>query len=193
VITLRNVDVGALITAGNTLLFRVAQTNILRTYVNVPQTNASAVHVGQPATLTVSNLPERRFPGTVARTSNSLDPASRTLLVEVQVMNTDGTLMPGMYTQVDLNSSRLDPPLRIPGDALIMRSDGPQVAVVDPDHVVHYQKIQIGRDFGDHLEVFGNLQDGDMLIPNPSDSIREGTKVNPVLQVQKPVASGTGK
>jgi RND family efflux transporter MFP subunit len=193
VITLRNVDVGALITAGNTLLFRVAQTNVLRTYVNVPQTNAGAIHVGQAASLTVSNLPERRFPGTVARTSNSLDPGSRTLLVEVQVRNTDGSLLPGMYTDVDLNSSRADPPLRIPGDALVMRSDGPQVALVPPDHVVHFQRIDIGRDFGDHLEVSGGLADGDLVIPNPSDAIREGVKVNPILQVPKPAAQGAGK
>jgi RND family efflux transporter MFP subunit len=193
VITLRNVDVGALITSGNTLLFRVAQTNVLRTYVNVPQTNAAAIHVGQPAILTVSNLPERRFPGTVTRTSNSLDPASRTLLVEVQVHNADGTLLPGMYTQVDLNSSRADPPLRIPGDTLVMRADGPQVALVRADHVVHFQKIEIGRDFGDYLEVAGGLSEGDLIIPNPSDAIREGIKVNPISQVSKPAAQGAGK
>ncbi len=193
VITLRNVDVGTLITTGSTLLFRVAQTGVLRTYVNVPQTNADAIRTGQQAVLTVSNLPERRFAGTVTRTSNSLDPVSRTLLVEVQVHNTDGLLLPGMYTQVDLNSSRADPPLWIPGDTLVVRSDGPQVALVRPDHSVHFQKIEIGRDLGDHLEVVGGLKAGDMVIPNPSDAIREGVQVNPVSQAQKPDAQGAGK
>jgi hypothetical protein len=98
-----------------------------------------------------------------------------------------------MYTQVDLNSSRADPPLRIPGDTLVMRADGPQVALVRADHVVHFQKIEIGRDFGDYLEVAGGLSEGDLIIPNPSDAIREGIKVNPILQVSKPPAQGSGK
>src|SRR4051794_10864822 len=129
VITLRNVDDGALVNSGSTLLFRIAQTSTLRTYVSVPQANASSIHVGQPAALTVSNLPGRQFTGTVARTSNALDPASRTLLVEVHVPNASGALLPGMYAQVELESSRKDPPLLIPSDTLILRSEGPQVAV----------------------------------------------------------------
>src|ERR1019366_4280061 len=97
VITLRNVDVGALVSAGNTLLFRIAQTGTLRTFVNVPQTNASSIRPGQGARLKVSNLPGREFKGMVARTANSLDPTSRTMLVEVQVPNADGALLPGTY------------------------------------------------------------------------------------------------
>jgi RND family efflux transporter MFP subunit len=104
VITLRNVDVGALVNAGNTLLFRIAQIDTLRTYVNVPQTNASQVRPGQPARLTLPNLPGRGFAGRVERTANALDPASRTLLVEVHVPNPDGALLPGMYARVDLIS-----------------------------------------------------------------------------------------
>ena len=120
VITLRNVDVGALVNAGSTLLYRIAQTGTLRTYVNVPQTNASSIHAGQPARLSVTNLPGRTFTGTVARTANSLDPTSRTMLVEVQVPNADGALLPGMYAQVDLSSPRANAPLLVPGDALIV-------------------------------------------------------------------------
>ena len=82
---MRNVDVGALVNSGNTLLFRIAQTGTLRLYVNVPQTYANDIHVGQTAQLTVSNLPGRTVTGTVARTANALDPTSRTLLVEIQV------------------------------------------------------------------------------------------------------------
>jgi len=145
VITLRNVDVGALINAGNTLLFRVAQTSTLRVYINVPQTDADSVRPGQPARLSVSNLPGRYFRGTVARTANSLDPTSRTMLVEVQVPNPNGVLLPGMYAQVDLSSARPDPPLLIPGAALIIRAEGTEVAVVRPDDTVHFQKIEIGN------------------------------------------------
>ena len=149
VITLRNVDVGALVNAGSTLLFRIAQTATLRTYLNVPQAQASSVRAGQTARLSVSNLPGRQFTGTVARTANALDPASRTLLVEVHVPNRDGALLPGMYARVELVSPRTDAPLLIPSDALIARGDGTEVAVVRPDHRVHLQKIEVGRDYGD--------------------------------------------
>jgi RND family efflux transporter MFP subunit len=179
-VTLRNVDVGALVNAGNTLLFRVAQTGTLRTYVNVPQTNANAIRVGQVASLRISTLPGRNFAGNVARTANSLDPASRTMLVEVRVPNPEGVLLPGMYAQVNLSSARTNPPLLISGDSLIVRADGVQVAVVGSDHTVHLQKIQVGRDYGDKLEVISGLQVGDMLIANPGDRVVEGVKIEPV-------------
>jgi RND family efflux transporter MFP subunit len=181
VITLRNIDTGALVNAGNTLLFRIAQIDTLRTYVNVPQSNASAVRVGQTATLTVSNLPGRRFTGTVARTANALDPASRTLLVEVHLPNPDRALLPGMYARVDLTGGvNSEAPLRIPSDALIARGEGTEVAVVRADHTVHLQKIEVGRDYGDRLEVIRGLREGDLIIPNPSDVVREGMQVEPV-------------
>jgi len=188
VITLRNVDVGALANAGSTLLFRIAQTGTLRTYVNVPQANSSAIRVGQAARLTVSNLPGRQFRGAVARTANALDPNSRTLLVEVHVANAEGLLLPGMYAKVDLSSTRLDPPLLVPSEALIARGEGATVALVRPDHTVHIQHIQVGRDYGDRLEVVSGLEQGDILIPNPGDAAREGLKVNPV-----PAPAGAGR
>ena len=181
VITLRNVDTGALVNAGNTLLFRIGQTGTLRTYVNVPQLNSSSIRVGQTARLSVSNLPGRQFAGTVARTANSLDPNSRTLLVEVQVPNPDGALLPGMYAQVDFSSTRTDPPLLVPSVALISRGDGARVAVVTADHTVHLQAIQVGRDYGDRLEVLSGLREGDTIIPNPGDAATEGLKVDPVV------------
>jgi len=196
VITLRNLDAGALVNAGSTLLFRIAQTGTLRTYVNVPQANAGSIRVGQTAHLSVSNLPGRQFRGAVARTANALDPNSRTLLVEVHVPNADGALLPGMYAQVDLSSIRTNPPMLIPSEALIVRADGTEVALVRPDHTVHLQKIQIGRDYGDRLEVSGGIEEGDTIIPNPGDLAREGLKVDPVGPGQKapqqpgPVATG---
>jgi RND family efflux transporter MFP subunit len=182
VVTQRNVDVGALVNAGSTLLYRIAQMSVLRTYVNVPQSNADSIHAGQTAQLTVSNLPGRTFSGTVARTANSLDPNSRTMLVEVQVQNHDGVLLPGMYALVDLSSARANPPVLLPGDALIVRADGTEVAVVRPDHTIHLQKIQVGRDYGDKLEVVSGLEPGTLVIANPSDTVREGVKVDPVPQ-----------
>jgi len=138
------------------------------------------VHVGQQAALEIPDLPGRKFNGTVTRSANALDPNTRTLLVEVQMANPGGTLLPGMYTQVDLAVPRSDPPLVIPGDTLVVRSDGPQVAAVAPDGVVHFTRIQLGRDFGDHLEVLSGLSEGQRVVVNPSDVVREGTRVKPV-------------
>ena len=185
VITLRNVDTGALVNEGSTLLFRVAQSGTLRTYINLPQADAESVRVGQHAIISIAELPGRKFDGVVTRTSNSLDPATRTLLTEVQVINTDGALMPGMFAQVDLTVPRKFPPLLIPGDTLVVRSDGPQVAVVRPDATVHFTRIQLGRDYGDRLEVLSGLQEGQQLAVNPSDEVREGVKVNPVAAPEK--------
>ena len=179
VVTVRNVDVGALVSAGSTLLFRIAQTGTLRTYVNVPQANASSIRVGQPAQLTLTNFPGRRFPGTVARTANALDPSSRTMLVEVAVPNADGALFPGMYSDVDLSSARLNPPLVIPALALIVRADGAQVAVVQDD-VVHLQKIAIGRDYGDRVEIVQGVTEGTTILAAPGDAAQEGAKIVPV-------------
>lgn len=190
VITLRNVDVGALVTTGSTMLYRIAQTNTLRTYVNVPQTNASSIHAGQKALVSVTNLPGRTFTGTIARTANSLDPSSRTLLVEVQVPNPDGALMPGMYAQVDFSNSRANAPLLVPAEALLVRADGTQIAVVGTDSIVHLHKIVIGRDYGDRLEVLQGLQVGDRIIANPDDNAREGVKVEAVEAAGKPAAVG---
>ena len=180
VITLRNVDVGALVNEGSTLLFRIAQTDRMRTFLNVPQSDAGSVRPGQVASLEIPDLPGRRFTGKVSRTSNALDPSSRTLLTEVEINNPGGVLLPGMFTNVNLMVPHANPPLLIPGDTLVVRSDGPQVAVVDSKCLVHYIRIQLGRDYGDHVEVLSGLQEGQQLVVNPSDFVREGVRVKPV-------------
>jgi RND family efflux transporter MFP subunit len=179
VITVRNVDIGALVSTGSTLLYRIAQTGTLRTYVNVPQVNASAIHAGQAAQLTLSNFPGRRFTGTVARTANALDPTSRTMLVEVAVPNADGALFPGMYAEVDLGTARVNPPLLVPAQTLLVRSDGAQVAVVQPDGIVHLQKVAIGRDYGDRVEIVQGIAEGATILMVPGDTA-EGAKIVPV-------------
>ena len=185
VITQRNVDTGALVNEGSTLLFRIAQTGTLRIYVNLPQSEADSIKVGQRGDISIAELTGRKFVGTVTRTSNALDPTTRTLLTEVQVQNAGGSLMPGMYAQVDLIVPRKDPPLLIPGDTLVVRADGPQVAVVQPDSSVHFTRIQLGRDFGDRLEVLSGLELGQQLAVNPSDDVREGVKVKAVAAPEK--------
>jgi RND family efflux transporter MFP subunit len=180
VITMRNVDVGALVSTGSTLLYRIAQIGTLRTYVNVPQASVDAVRVGQPATVTVSHLPGRTFRGTIARTANALDAASRTMLVEVDVPNADGALFPGVYAEVDLSGARPNPPLVVPAAAILFRSDGAQLAVLQGDRTVHLQKITIGRDYGDSVEILQGVSEGTTIVAVPGDAAREGAKVVPV-------------
>jgi RND family efflux transporter MFP subunit len=191
VITVRNVDVGALVTTGSTLLYRIAQVGTLRTYVNVPQVSVNSVHVGQAAMLTVSHLPGRTFRGTIARTAKALDPASRTMLVEVDVPNADGALFPGTYTDVDLSGARSNPPLVVPAAAILFRTDGAQVAVVQADKTVHLQKITVGRDYGDRVEILQGLSEGTTIIAAPGDTAREGATIVPVTRdtTPKPTAA----
>jgi RND family efflux transporter MFP subunit len=181
VVTLRNVDVGTLVNTGSTMLFRIAQSNLLRTYLNVPQASASDVHVGQMASLATPELPERKFSGAVTRTANALDPASRTLLVEVQVPNPEGKLLPGMYVEADLHIPRQDPPLLLPSDTLTVRPQGTLVATLDSGNAVRFQRVVIGRDFGSQIEILSGLSAGQRVIANPNDSVQEGVKVHPVM------------
>jgi RND family efflux transporter MFP subunit len=181
VVTLRNVDVGTLVNTGSTMLFRIAQTNLLRTYLNVPQSSASDVHVAQTASLATPELPERKFSGSVTRTANALDPSSRTLLVEVQVPNPEGKLLPGMYVEVDLHIPRKDPPLLLPSDTLTVRPEGTMVAALDSGDAVHFQRVVVGRDFGSNIEVLSGLAAGQRVIANPNDAVQEGVKVHPIL------------
>jgi len=185
VITVRNIDVGALVTEGSTLLFRIAQADRLRTYLNVPQADSGSVRVGQHATLLVPDLGGRKFSGLVTRTANALDPASRTLLTEIQVDNASGALLPGMYTEVDLAVPRTSPPMIIPADTLVVRGNGQQVAVVDADGTVHFKLIHLGRDLGTSIEVLDGLEVGQMLAVNPGDTVREGARVKPQASSEK--------
>jgi RND family efflux transporter MFP subunit len=182
VITVRNVDVGALVSTGSTLLYRIAQVGTLRTYVNVPQVSVDSVHAGQAATVTVSHLPGRIFRGSVARIAKALDPASRTMLVEVDVPNADGALFPGTYAEVDLSGTRPNPPLVVPAAAILFRTDGAQVAIVQADRTLHLQKITVGRDYGDRVEILQGVSEGTTIVDAPGDTAREGATVVPVTR-----------
>jgi RND family efflux transporter MFP subunit len=186
VITLRNVDVGALVSTGSTLLYRLAQIGTLRTYINVPQSQVNSVRAGQAAALTVSHFPGRSFRGIVARTANALDPATRTMLVEVDVPNADGALFPGTYAEVDLSGAQVNAPLVVPAAALVFRTDGAQVAVVQADQTVHLQKITVGRDYGDRVEILQGLTEGATILAAPGDAAREGARIVPVTRDAQP-------
>jgi RND family efflux transporter MFP subunit len=177
VVTLRNIDLGTLVTGGNTMLFRLAQTGVLRIFINVPQANASQVRVGQTTELSLNERPGMKFTGRITRSSDSLDPATRTMLVEVQVPNPRGDLLPGMYASVTLRAAREIPPLLIPSEALVARAQGTLAAVVDRAGIVHFTPIQVGRDSGTELEVLSGLEAGMQVIVNPNDKVREGVAV----------------
>lgn len=181
VITVRNVDPGALISAGSTTgtteLFRLAQVDTLRIFVYVPQSYAADVHVGQDADVTLRERPDRVFHGRVSRTAGAIDPSSRTLLTEVLVPNQDGALLSGAYVTVHFKIERANPPLLIPGTALLVGAKGVRVAVVQPDGTLHYQAIEIGRDYGAQIEVLKGLMPSDVIASNLPGGLMEGTRV----------------
>jgi RND family efflux transporter MFP subunit len=187
VITARNIDIGALISNGTAKeLFKLAQIDVMRVYVNVPESYSNDMRIGLPAELHIAEFPNRVFAGKIAHTSGAIDTASRTLLTEVQVPNPRGELMPGAYAQVTFSVSSAEPPLVIPSNTLIFRSAGPQVAVVDSHNIARLRSISIGRDFGNSLEILSGLQPDDFVILNPPDSLSDGTAVSPQQAAEAP-------
>jgi RND family efflux transporter MFP subunit len=182
VITRRNTDVGALIAAGSASagkeLFDVAQVDPLRVFVSVPQTNAPSIRAGLPAYIEMREYPGQKFNGKVVRTADSIDPATRTLLTEIDVPNPAGHLLPGSYAEVHFAVPVQITRLSIPVNALLFRPEGPRVAVVGQDHKVHLKAINIGRDYGIKVEILGGLDPNDQIIVNPADSLEEGQEVN---------------
>ena len=182
VLTRRNVDTGALITAGSTgqtkELFDLAQVDPLRVYVSVPQSYAPSVRKGMNAYIELNEYPGQKFTGKVVRTADAIDPATRTLLTEVDVSNKDGHLLPGAYAQVHFAVPVQTIRISVPVNALLFRGEGPRVAVVGPDQKAHLKAVTIGRDFGTKVEILGGLDPNDQIIVNPADSLEEGQQVH---------------
>jgi RND family efflux transporter MFP subunit len=178
-ITLRNTDIGQLITAGSgPALFNLAQVNPLRVYVEVPQPLIHAIQPGQTAELTFQELPGRTFVAKVTRTAGAVDPASRTLQVELQVDNAKGEILAGSYAQVSFRETAdAKPQLMLPDNALIFRAQGLQIAVVGRDDKVSLRTVKLGRDDGSTVVVLSGVNWGDQVINNPPDSIAEGDVV----------------
>jgi RND family efflux transporter MFP subunit len=201
VITARGVDLGSFITSagatsgglaagagagqGPGSLFRIAQTDTVRAYVNVPQAYVASITPGLAADVVVQELAGRTFTGHVARTSRAIDAASRTLLAEVDIRNPNFALLPGMYAQVRLRFARVTPPLLLPAAALLIRADGPQVAVVDaasPGHpaTVHFRNVEIARDYGASVEIASGVDEGATVVLNPGTDLVDGGAVRVV-------------
>jgi RND family efflux transporter MFP subunit len=180
VITERRIDVGDLVTAGSTSnttpLFGIAQFDHIRVFSNVPQSAAGGTTVGTPAKVFTLDNASKAFEGKVARTSESIDPKARTLKVEVDLPNPQLRLVPGMYVQVEFNS-KSRALVQIPAGALLFRSGGPQVAVIQPDSTIKFKDVQIGRDNGNTVEIESGLADGDRVALNINNQIEDGSKV----------------
>ncbi|MEO5813851.1 MAG: efflux RND transporter periplasmic adaptor subunit [Gemmatimonadaceae bacterium] len=198
VVTARNVDIGSLITpAGATSaplgatvpsgggvgsMFRIAQTDTVRIYLTVPESYATSIRPGLETKVSVRGIPGREFTGIVARTSHALDASSRTLLTEIDIPNRDFALLPGMSATATLNFPRVTPPLVLPASALVIRSNGVQVMVVEPavggkSATIHFRSVVIGRDYGGTVEVADGLIDGVTVVLNPNADLLDGAKV----------------
>jgi RND family efflux transporter MFP subunit len=195
VITARNTDVGHLINSGAgspaTELFHMSAIRELRVYVNVPQQYSASARPGLPAAITLPEFPGRRFNGKLVRTANSIDLASRTLLVEVDVDNPTGELLPGAYAEVHFQIPNATRALILPVSSLIFRSQGLQVGTVENGHAV-LKSITLGRDFGNEVEVIAGLNPADKVIVNPPDSLVSGELVRIVSSSEEKGQSSPG-
>jgi len=182
VITARNVERGDLVNDGSgngsKSLFSIAQSDVLRVQVEVPQSAALTIDAGQKAIVTVEERPGRQYTAIVARSAASVDLAARTMLTEVQVDNHDGSLIPGMYGQVRFDVAQSQPSLVIPSTALVIDKNGTHVVTVSADDTVHFIPVVIGQDMGAQVEISHGIHDGERLVSNPSDLLSDGQKVS---------------
>jgi RND family efflux transporter MFP subunit len=188
VITARNIDNGDLVSAGTSgqpaPLFRIAQTDMLRIYVEVPQTQSRLIAPGQTAAVSLREIPNRTFAAKVIRTARAIDPASRTLRTELQIPNADGELFPGMYAEVKIVLPQDAHTLIVPGNAVMIRAEGPKVLVVDAKQIVRSRSVNLGRDLGEKVEIVSGLAPNESVVANPTDALRDGTEVK--AQAQAP-------
>jgi len=189
-VTIRAVDVGDLIVAGSggKQLFHLAQADKLRVYVRVPQTGALGIVPGLAANLSIPERPDHPFPAKVVTTSESISTTSRTLLVQLQVDNSQHQVLPYSYGEVRFDENAGNPALTLPSNTLLFRAEGLQVAVVNSNGIVELRKVQIGRDFGQTVEITGGVVPADRVITNLSDSLVTGIKVR-VVESASSVAS----
>lgn len=181
VITARNMDVGQLINAGNggtaQELFHISSAAKLRIFVSVPQMYSHAAVPGVTARITLTESPGSHYVGKVARNSTAIDPATRTLLTEVDIDNTSGQLLPGSYAEVHLKLPAATAALIVPVTALIFRAEGLEVAVVRDGNRAELVHITQGRDFGTEVEVTSGITEQDAIIVNTPDSLTSGAPV----------------
>jgi len=181
VVTARNVDTGQLITQGSAAeLFHLQAIETLRVYANVPQLYTQTLKRGMKVPLTFPEYPGKSFEGTLARTADAIDPASRTLLVEVDVNNRAGELLPGALAQVHFKTPPAATAFIVPTSALIFRRDGMRVGLVENSSngtVARLVPVTIGEDDGATVQIVSGLNANDQVIQDPPDSLIEGERV----------------
>jgi RND family efflux transporter MFP subunit len=182
VVTARNTDVGQLIESGSSggatrELFHMAALDRLRVFVNVPQSYSHDAKPGMRVDLTLPEIPQRRFNGTLVRTAGAMDPATRTLTVEVDVSNTARLLFPGAYAEVHFKIQATTETLVIPSTSLIFRGNGLRVPVVENGNRIALKTVTVGRDFGNTIEIVAGLPADASVVANPPDSLVEGEPV----------------
>ncbi len=179
IITVRNVNVGDLITANNTSveMFHIQQTDPLRVYFRIPQEDAAKIAAGQTFSVQVGAESAKTYPGKVISTSGAVSPDSRTMLVELQVENSKNEILPGSYATVRVPEVTLGKLVTLPDNTLIFRGKSVQVGIVDAKGVVQLRDVKVGRDFGVQSEILSGVSESDKVIVNPSDSLTTGTIV----------------
>jgi RND family efflux transporter MFP subunit len=160
------------------------QTSPLRVYVNVPQAFADLVRIGTEGNLTLDEFPGRKFFGQVTNTARAVDPTSRALLTELQLPNGTGELLPGAYGLITLQVNHDAGMVTIPSNALLFRSEGTAVGVVDADGKVEIRRITVSLNLGERLEIAQGLSLKDQVIANPLDSLANGMAVKVINQTQ---------
>jgi RND family efflux transporter MFP subunit len=179
IVTQRNIDVGSLVQAdatSGTFMFALTQSDVMRIRLYVPQDAAIGVKPGVDAVVRVPEIPDHTFPGKVARIANALDPATRTLMTEIDVLNPDGELSPGTYCAVELKVPRRTPSLIVPAGAIVFDRDGLHVLVVE-NGVAHSRKITEIRDLGTEVEVSDGVKQGDQVVLTPPVDLEDGGNV----------------
>jgi RND family efflux transporter MFP subunit len=192
VVTARSIDTGQLIDPGaGRELFHMQALQTLRVYANVPQEYSAHVKQGEKIDITLPEYPGKIFQGKIVRTANSIDPASRTLLVEIDVNNRNSELLPGSLAQVHFKAPQIASTYIVPAAALIFRTQGTQLATVTSDNKAHLVSVLIGQDDGATVQIINGLHADDRVIQDPPDSIIEGEKVNPQTQENQGSTSQT--
>jgi RND family efflux transporter MFP subunit len=191
VVTKRNTDIGALINAGSGAgqeLFEVSDMDTVRIYVQVPQAFTAQLHPGLKATFEVPQYPGQQFDASLVTTSNAMDISSRSMLVELQADNSDGKLSPGTYCQVHFQVPGDPNMVRVPATALIPGDHGMQVALLGDGNKVVLKSIQLGRDFGDSVEVTAGLSPSDRVIDSPPETLQSGDAVQLAAATPSPAS-----
>jgi len=181
VVSARNAQIGALINSGGAgaELYHISQVDPLRVYANVPQPYIRSIKPGLEVEVRIAEFQNQPFKGKVTRYAGALDPTSRTLLVEIQIPNPKGELLPGMFCEVHFSLKPSANEIVVPANTTMVRGDGAFVATIDESNHLHLVRVRLGRDFGTQIEILEGLKPGMRIVANPNDALSDGLEVQP--------------